>query len=255
MIDIHCHILPGVDDGAQTFEDSILMAKEAVSQGIDIIVATPHHHNGRYINEKENIIELVEKLNERLLEERIPITILPGQESRIYGEVLEDYLTNKVLTLNNTHKYILIEFPSNQIPRFTEQLFFDVQANGLTPVIVHPERNSILMKNPHLLYKFVSQGALTQVTAASLVGQFGKKIKKFSFDLIDSNLVHVLASDAHNVSGRNFNMKEAEDIIKSKYGQEVLYFFHENANAMIKGERCFTYPPEEIKRKKILGFL
>lgn len=146
MIDIHCHILPGVDDGAQTFEDSILMAKEAASQGIDIIVATPHHHNGRYINEKENIIELVDKLNERLLEERIPITILPGQESRIYGEVLEDYLTNKVLTLNNTHKYILIEFPSNQIPRFTEQLFFDVQANGLTPVIVHPERNSILIK-------------------------------------------------------------------------------------------------------------
>lgn len=253
MIDLHCHILPNVDDGAQTIEDSVDMAKKATIEGIHTIVATPHHKNGKYINEKKDILQQVSDLNERLMEENIPLTILPGQEIRIYGEMIEDYHNGKILTLNQTNKYIFVEFPSNHVPRFTEHLLYDIQAEGLTPIIVHPERNSRLIEDPDILYNLVNKGAMTQVTASSLIGLFGKKIKKFSFDLIDGNLTHVIASDAHNICGRSFHMQEASELISSKYGMDMLHMFQENTEAIMKGNACFKDTPEKVKKKKFLG--
>lgn len=253
MIDLHCHILPGIDDGAQTMEDSLEMARQAVSEGIYTIVATPHHQNGKYINEKNEILQRVAALNEQLLQENIPLTILPGQESRIYGEMIEDYRNGKILTLNSTNKYVFVEFPSSQVPRFTERLLYDVQSEGLTPIIVHPERNSRLIEDPDILYNLVNKGAMTQVTASSLTGRFGKKIKKFSMDLIDANLTHMIASDAHNISGRNFHMQEASELISAEYGMDMLYLFQENAQAIVNGSACFKDTPEKVKKKKFLG--
>ncbi|MGG0449213.1 CpsB/CapC family capsule biosynthesis tyrosine phosphatase [Priestia megaterium] len=253
MIDIHCHILPGIDDGAQVLEDSLDMARQAVSEGIHTLIATPHHKNGKYINEKQTIIQQVDQLNMELQKQRIPLTILPGQESRIYGELVEDYTRGKVLTLNDNHKYVFIEFPSNQVPRYAEQLFFDVQSEGLTPIIVHPERNSKLLEDPNLLYNFVNKGALTQVTASSVTGRFGKKVRKFSLDLISANLTHVIASDAHNVSGRNFLMAEAMDVIEQEYGIDMIELFNSNAAAITEGSVCFKDSPEKIVKKKFLG--
>lgn len=253
MIDLHCHILPGIDDGAQTMEDSLSMARQAVSEGIHTIVATPHHQNGKYINEKAQIIKKVEILNKELQLQQIPLLILPGQESRIYGEMVEEYHFDKILTLNNTNKYLFIEFPSSQVPRFTERLLFDIQSEGLTPIIVHPERNSRLIEDPDILYNLVNKGALTQVTAASLTGRFGKKIKKFSQNLIEANLTHVIASDAHNTSGRRFCMAEAADMIEKEYGIDMLYLFQDNADSIIKGNACYRESPEKIKKKKFLG--
>ncbi|MEH6986046.1 tyrosine-protein phosphatase [Priestia megaterium] len=254
MIDLHCHILPGVDDGAKTIGDSLDMAKEAVSEGIHTIVATPHHQNGKYINEKHEILQHVSSLNERLVQENIPLTILPGQESRIYGEMVEDYRYGKILTLNHTSKYIFVEFPSSQVPRFTERLLYDIQAEGLTPIIVHPERNSRLIEDPDILYNLVNKGAMTQITASSLTGRFGKKIKKFSFDLIDSNLTHMIASDAHNISRRSFHMEEANELISAEYGMDMLYLFQENVEAIVNGKACFKDTPEKVKKKKLLWF-
>src|SRR6478735_6771419 len=114
MIDLHCHILANIDDGSQSDEMSVAMARKAVSEGITQIVATPHHQNGRYVNEKDLIVKKVNDLNELLVKEDIPLTVLPGQENRIYGEILEDYQDSKILTLNDTGKYIFIELPSSQ---------------------------------------------------------------------------------------------------------------------------------------------
>ncbi|MED4013603.1 CpsB/CapC family capsule biosynthesis tyrosine phosphatase [Priestia aryabhattai] len=254
MIDLHCHILNGIDDGAKTIDDSIIMAKKAFDEGIQKIVATPHHRNGKYFNEKNNILKQVSELNRYLLHQNIPVTILPGQETRIYGELVKDYRNGKILTLNQTNKYIFIELPSNQVPQFTSKLLYDVQTEGLVPIIVHPERNIRLIEDPHILYNLVNQGALTQVTAMSLVGGFGKKIQKFSFELIEFNLAHIIASDAHNVSGRGFYMKEAKELLSSKYGVDMLYMFSENAEAVIDGKNCFKDAPQNVKRKKIFRF-
>ncbi|WP_078378863.1 tyrosine-protein phosphatase [Sutcliffiella halmapala] len=253
MIDIHCHILPNLDDGAKHLTESIEMAHQAVSEGITSIIATPHHQNGKYNNTKEEILQYVEQLNGILQKEMIDLTILPGQETRIYGEILEDYERGEILTLNNSDKYLFIEFPSNHVPRYTQKLLYDIQLQGITPIIVHPERNSEIIENPGILYELVKKGACTQVTATSLVGGFGKNIKKFSFELIEANLTHFIASDAHGLKTRKFNMREAFALVEKQFGFNKQYMFMENAQYLVNGEGLMIEPPERIKKKKFLG--
>jgi protein-tyrosine phosphatase len=250
MIDLHCHILPGVDDGAHSLSDSLNMARKAVEQGIHTIVATPHHRNNRFENRKPSIIDRVEELNTILIEEKIDVKILPGQEVRLHGEILEGYKAGEILPVNHT-PYVLVEFPSNHVPRYAEKLFYDLQMNGLIPVIVHPERNQEIIERSDLLYQLVKKGALTQITAASINGDFGKKIKNFSLQLVEANLTHFIASDAHNVTNRSFKMSEAYDLIEKKYGIEMVYYFEENAATLIEGKHVYKEDPEPIKRKKL----
>lgn len=249
MIDLHCHILPEMDDGAIDCLTSINMAKKAVSEGITAIVATPHHQNGHYSNEKRDIIGKVHLLNEILDKENIPLKVLPGQEVRIYGDLLKDYRNGEILTINNLDKYLLLEFPTNHIPYYAEQLLFDIQAYGLIPVIVHPERNKKLIENPDILYDFINKGCLAQVTTGSITGNFGKKILNFSHELINANLIHFLSSDAHNLHSRSFNMQEALSAIEKKHGQDITYMFIENANSAVNGNMCIREVPTKIKKK------
>ena len=185
--------------------------------------------------------------------EGIPLTILPGQENRIYGEIIEDYLSGgKILPLAET-SYLFIEFPSGSVPRYAERLLYELQTEGLVPIIVHPERNQEIIENPDLLYKFVNNGALTQVTAGSVCGYFGKNIKKFSRQLIEANLTHFIASDAHNVHNRSFKMVEAFEQIEKSYGMDMVYLFRENAELLVQGKNVFKEMPEKVQRKKFLG--
>lgn len=252
MIDIHCHILPGIDDGAQSMEDTIKMARAAVDEGIHTIIATPHHKNSKYDNPKDLIIPKVEEVNQALTIEGIDLKILPGQEVRLYGELMEGIENNEILSLNHT-QYVFVEFPSNHVPRYAETLLFDLQLKEITPIIVHPERNQEIIERPEVLYNLVKKGALTQVTASSVSGHFGKKIKNFSFQLIEANLTHFIASDAHNVGSRGFKMAETLDIIESKYGIDLVYFFQENAELLVQGNHVYQDTPEPIKKKKFLG--
>ncbi|SHP75489.1 Tyrosine-protein phosphatase YwqE [Mycobacteroides abscessus subsp. abscessus] len=252
MIDIHCHILPSLDDGAKEISDSIAMAREAVKEGIDTIIATPHHKNGQFENKKEDIKKEVELLNKTLQKENIPLIILPGQETRIFGEFLDEQELVHILPLNDT-QYVFVELPSSHVPRYTERLLFDIQLKGLTPIIVHPERNTEIIKNPDVLYNLVKKGALTQVTASSVAGYFGKKIQKFSNQIIEANLTHFLASDAHNVNNRTFKMMDALDIIETRFGVDMMYLYTENAELLRDGKNVMKEIPEKVKVKKFLG--
>ncbi|MBX0357732.1 tyrosine-protein phosphatase [Halobacillus sp. Nhm2S1] len=253
MIDIHSHILPGVDDGAQTIEDSIKMAEAALQDGITHIVATPHHNNGAYNNYKNNILLQVDELNRTFQERDIELVVLPGQETRIYGEMIEGLNGDEILPINEKTKYIFVEFPSNSVPRFSSQLFFDLQVKGYHPVIVHPERNKAIIENPELLYSFIKKGAYSQLTAGSVCGKFGRKIKKFSQQLIESNLAHFIASDAHNTKTRSFCMSEAFNEVRKNFGMDMVYQLSENAEDVIADRVLQSYPPHHVKREKILG--
>lgn len=253
MIDLHCHILSGVDDGAQSIEDSIEMAKAACKEGIHTIVATPHHQNGVYINPAESVLHQVKQLNDRLKEEDINLTILPGQEIRLYGELLEDYESGYIVTLNRTDKYMLIELPANHVPRYAEKMLYELRVKGITPIIVHPERNAEIIERPEVLYKLVNQGALTQITAGSVTGKFGKKIKKFTLQLMEHHLTHVISSDAHNTTTRSFYLQDAYEVVERTFGSSILYYFKENTYSLISGKMIYREEPEKIKRKKILG--
>lgn len=253
MIDIHCHILPGVDDGARTLDESIEMARVAAQQGIHTIVATPHHRNNQFENNGLDIIERVNELNIILQNEKVPVEILPGQETRIYGDIGEGIELKEILPVNMNTPYILIELPTSNVPKYTKKLLYDLQIEGYTPVIVHPERNSELLNKPDILYDLVKSGVLTQLTAASLVGKFGKKIRGFSHEILQANLTHFLASDAHNVVSRGFVMQEALLEIEESYGEELIYDFLENAKKMVSGETIIGEVPEKIVRKKLFG--
>lgn len=250
MLDLHCHILPNIDDGARSWEDSFALARLAVDEGITHILATPHHLNGKFENKKQDVIELTEELQQRLDAEKIPLEVFPSQEVRLSGDILAGIENDEILFVDETNKYLLIEFPTMTIPHYAEQLFFSLQQKGITPVIVHPERNQEIIENPDRLLEFIERGALAQVTASSYTGVFGKKIAELSSQLIDANLVHVLASDAHNTRGRAFNMKEAFQKLEKEFGKEKVREFQQNAKDLINGDYIQPNTPSEIRKKR-----
>lgn len=250
MIDIHCHILPGVDDGAENEQMSLVMARQAVSEGITQIVATPHHNNRYWNNPRSSIMKMVQSINRLLKQNQINLTVLPGQEPRIFGEMANDETERELLTVNDNKKYILVEFPTHHVPRYAQQLFFDFQVKGITPVIVHPERNQEIFDHPEILYSFITHGALSQVTASSLIGENGRKVRKRTIQFIDHNLVHFIASDAHNVTKRPFFIKRAFRELDNEFGKELSNIFKKNAELLIKGNQVNRNEPIELREKK-----
>lgn len=250
MIDIHCHILPNIDDGARSWEDSLALAELAVEEGITHLLATPHHLNGKYVNKKQEVSRITEELQKRMNQANLPLTVFPAQEVRVSGDILAGIENDEILFVDETNKYLLIEFPAMTIPHYAEQLFFSLQQKGITPVIVHPERNQEIIENPDRLLEFIERGALAQLTASSYIGVFGKKIAELSSQLIDANLVHVLASDAHNTRGRAFNMKEAFQKLEKEFGKEKVREFQQNAKDLINGDYIQPNTPSEIRKKR-----
>ncbi|MEH7525294.1 CpsB/CapC family capsule biosynthesis tyrosine phosphatase [Bacillus sp. JJ1503] len=254
MIDIHCHILPGIDDGAKDLIESIGMAKHAASKGITTIFATPHHKNGRYYNKGNKILAKVNKLNSKLRKAKIPVKILPGQEPRIYGELLEDYKAGKILTLNNQHKYLLVELPDTHVPAYAVKLLFNIQLEGITPIIVHPERNVQIRENPDILHQLVMNGAATQITASSLIGYKGKKLRKFSLQLIKHHLTHFIASDSHRLSRSSFKLNEAYEVINEEFGTDYSNLLQENTRKLLNGNGINRQEPNKIKMNRWFHF-
>ena len=250
MIDLHCHILPGVDDGPKDWEMSLEMAKAAVDEGITHILATPHHMNRYWMNPKSDVLLLVNELQERIDNENIPLTIFPGQEVRLHGEILQNIQKDEICFIDEFNQYILIEFPTATVPDYADRLFYEMQSAGITPVIVHPERNHAILKDPSILYEFVSRDILTQLTAASYLGLFGKEIEKLSTQLIEHNLVHFLASDAHNVTSRNFYMKEAFEKLEKEYGNEKIRAFDQVTRDLVNGDVVSIPDPRKIEPTK-----
>ncbi|MDL4838948.1 tyrosine protein phosphatase [Aquibacillus sp. LR5S19] len=253
MIDVHCNILPGADDGSRHMEESVAMAKEAINQGIDTVIATPHHMDGKYHNFKHEILKYVKDLNDRLQSEGIPLTVLPGQNIRIYGELLDSFKQDHLLELNENSGYLMIELPINHIPQYTNQLIFDLQIQGYRPIIVHPELHEQFIDDPNPLYELVKNGALVQIGAGSIIGKNGKKVQKFVHQLINANLAHFLGSEAHDHN--NYSFQQAVREVRKKYGNGTVYLFTENALLLIKGETVIADQPTRIKKKKILGLI
>ncbi|WEV60770.1 tyrosine protein phosphatase [Streptococcaceae bacterium ESL0729] len=250
MIDLHCHILPGVDDGAQTIEDSMDMANKAVSQGITHILCTPHHNNGKYDNKASKVIPRVLALQEELDKRDIPLTVLEGQEVRITGSLIEDIVRDEILFTDLDNKYILIEFPTIDVPSYSEQIFVDLISRGHTPVIVHPERNAVFREDPNKLIDFLDMGVLAQLTAPSYVGVFGKSIQKTAKLMVKHNMVQMVASDAHNLKHRNFYLKEAYQAIEKDFGKKKVEYMKQVAKDLLNGDPVSRPEYSEIRKKK-----
>ncbi|MDL4838949.1 tyrosine-protein phosphatase [Aquibacillus rhizosphaerae] len=252
MIDINCQILHGFDNGAKHSEESIAIAREAVKQGVDTIIATPTHTSGDFHRFKLETVNQVNIINQRLSEENIPLTVLPGQIAPIDEELLTN-INENVLFINEISSYLLLELPPNDIPHYTRQLIFDMQIQGYKPIIVHPERNQQMMSEPNQLYELVRQGALVQLSAQSITGEHGKKVYKLAHEFMENNLAHFIGSEANNQD--DYLLEQALKVIKKKFDKSTVSFFVENPFLLINGETVLANEPVHITKKKILGIL
>lgn len=233
LVDLHCHILPGIDDGSPNLATSLELARSAVSEGIGYILATPHHLDRQYVNHRAAVEQAVVNFQRELDLAKIPLTIFPGQEVHLNGDLLERL--PDLLGLDESMHYMLVEFPHQEVPTYARELFFQLNCQDIIPVIAHPERNAQILKHPEILYDLETQGALAQLTATSLVGGFGKKLRKFSIELIKHGLVQVVASDAHALKNRKFALREAYlalDEINRDFGP----IFFDNSKRLLNGE-------------------
>lgn len=235
MFDLHCHILPGMDDGAQTLEESLVMAQKAVQQGITHILCTPHY-NQRFHNTKNEILEAVPKLQTELDKRDIPLTLFEGQEVRISDQMPEELAAGQLLCADVTDRYLLVEFPTRDIPDYAEVVLYKLCRQGVTPVIVHPERNREFQKEPNRLLPFLDMGCLAQLTAPSIVGEFGKDVQRLSHQLVQNRMVQMVASDAHGLKTRDFYLKEAYQYIHKEIDPQLIPYMDQVCRDIINGD-------------------
>lgn len=216
MYDIHSHILPGIDDGSENMEEAVCIARKACAGGVKAIVGTPHVLNAPSYRFCKTIIETTTELNHRLADEQVDIKVLSGAEFFVSPD-LPGYIQDfPELTINKANRHILVEFPSEGIPRFVQQIFFELLVRGITPIIAHPERCLAIQKKPKLLMNYIENGCLIQINAGSLIGKYGKKALKTSKLLLAKGLTHIVASDSHSCNGEYLlsrGMAEVVDIV------------------------------------------
>jgi protein-tyrosine phosphatase len=237
MIDLHCHLLPGIDDGPQDMVQALALCRLAVEDGISHAICTPHVHAGRWENTRSSIAGRIGELRQALVEQDIALKLGFAGEVRASEQVMALVSQGELPTYGSyeTHAVVLLEFPHNALPVGSEQLIDWMLRHGYRPLIAHPERNKAVMKNPDLLLPLVERGALLQLTAGSIVGDFGAAAESVSLDLLTRDLVAVVASDAHNQRGRRPRMQAAFSVVESNFGAQ-------------RAQRLFVLTPQSIVR-------
>lgn len=244
MIDIHHHCLPGIDDGPRDMDEAVDLCAMAAAESIETIVATPHVLRGRWRTaSSEELRSRLEELRERTGDRP---HLLLGSEY-FFGHDMVEVLAdgNAILPLADS-RYILVEFAANSIPPLVEQPFYRLQLDGWTPVIAHPERNTALQARPELLLRLIEAGARTQVTTASLLGDFGATARRTAEFLLRSGMVHFLATDAHNPGRRPPRVLAARDAVCDLVGEAAWHALTiDNPAAVIAGTALpFTPEPQ-----------
>jgi protein-tyrosine phosphatase len=250
MIDLHCHILPGIDDGAGSLSESIEMCRIAVKDGISKVVCTSHHVVGKYNNGRGRIMKEVKKLQASLYDESIPLTLYPGCEIRLDLNLVERVKAGELLTMNDSGRHITLELPDEALPKNMEEIISSLIFAGIIPIIAHPERNRVIRSNPGAIYRLVELGALAQLTSASLTGLFGSEIKNFSIFLLEHRLAHMLVTDAHSSRRRrpvlSEGLKRLKKIVGEKTAMEMVETIPEK---ILNGEDVDMKYPVPLKEK------
>lgn len=233
MIDLHCHILPGLDDGPPRIEESLEMCRIAVEDGIRTVVATPHMLNGMFRVERRDVLAGVEALSVALRDASIPLRILPGADVHLDQSVPGCMDRGEIVTVADLGRHLLLELPQDIVPEGTGELLFQIQLRGATPIITHPERNIAIQQNPTILQGLVRAGSLTQITAGSLTGTFGNRVRDSALKMLRSGIAHLVSTDAHNTGRRSPRLSDARRIVEEVAGRE-------------EGDRIFVERPGRI---------
>lgn len=221
MIDIHTHILPEIDDGADSLDEAYEMALMAVRSGVKALVATPH--SNQRVDFLDDELKRQEKafveLEQILLQEKVPLKLYRGMEIWSSVDVVEKIKLGKLITLNQT-PYVLIEFAFDEEPWLIEAIIEELQGAGLVPILAHPERYFCVQDEPNLLHEWRMQGALAQMNKGSILGRFGWEIERTAEVLLRNHLFACIASDAHHAYVRTTDMKELHYYLQRHYSLE-----------------------------------
>ncbi len=238
MIDLHFHCLPGIDDGPTDWEAAVALCRAAAADGVTTIVATPHVLRDRWLNEDAASRDrLIMKLNSLL--DGAP-AVLPGCEYYFSSDALELWEQGSAgpLTGLNRSKYLLIEFPAMRIPEQAEAVLYEMIVAGVKPVIAHPERNLVFAEQPEKLERFVEIGALSQVTAASITGAFGRAAFAAAEEFFRRGLIHLVASDSHSIDRRPPSMSAAREAVRRRWGSDAESILFEVTPAVILNNKA-----------------
>jgi len=252
-IDLHAHILPRLDDGAESLEESVEMCRISYGDGVRTIVATPHILPGVYKNNRSTILAKTQELNEAVrkfgVQNPDPRTqqldnptngfkILPGADVHFSPNLLELCENGEIVTGNDAGRFLMVEFDYMNLPYQGEEVLFKLISHGIIPVITHPERNLEIARAPKRYYEMIKMGCLGQVTAMSLTGEFGSEVKRAADQLLAHRLIHFIASDTHSVHERppllSPGVREAEKRVGKEEAEKMVT---EYPRALLEGRR------------------
>lgn len=242
IIDIHCHLLPGIDDGSKSWDESLRMAQQAVAEGIVAMIVTPHQLGQYSVTTGNQIRRLTAEFQERLEAAGIPLQVFAGADVRIAEDMIARLKQGDCLTLADTGRYVLLELPHElYIP--LEPVLEQLQRIGVMGILSHPERNQGLLRQPELIPRLIERGCLMQITADSLTGTFGSEPEEYSVSMLQNGWVHFIATDAHSPRNRRPRIQDAlqrvESLCGAAYARAITY---DNPLAVLQGEVCPQLP-------------
>ncbi|MGD0533089.1 MAG: CpsB/CapC family capsule biosynthesis tyrosine phosphatase [Methyloceanibacter sp.] len=217
MIDLHCHILPGIDDGAADLAVSMAMARAFVADGVSVVACTPHILPGLYSNSGPEIRKAVARLQQTLDRDGIPLRLVTGADNHIVPSFVAELRSGHLLSLADT-RYVLVEPPHHIPPPRMEDLFFSLLIAGCVPILTHPERLTWIQAHYDAIQRLVRGGVWMQITAGSLAGAFGRNARYWGERMLDEGCVHILATDAHDVDRRPPNLNLGRELAAKRVG-------------------------------------
>lgn len=223
MIDLHSHLLHGVDDGAQDIASSLALLRCAIDDGISHITLTPHIHPGRYENNAGTLEGPFSELKQQVADQGLAINLALAGEVRLSPEILTLVATKQVPFLGNWQgkNVMLLELPHGQIPPGSDKLIDWLLARDILPMIAHPERNKVIMADITKLHSFVTSGCLLQLTAMSVTGDFGEAAYNTAQKILEADWATIVASDAHNLKHRPPVLSRAYSFVSDNYGEQI----------------------------------
>jgi len=251
-IDIHSHLIPQFDDGPKNFRESLDMLKQAADQGITEVFATSHFNEWIPREVETEYFDKLTQLREKAEHENLSIAIHSGAEIFYHQYVEKTVKKSKVTTLGNWGQYILLEFPMFQMPDGAEEVLFKLAAEKYIPIVAHPERYVKIVERPRRILNFIRFGGLLQVNGGSILGHFGKEIQKVALQLLEQELVHFIASDAHSPKIRQYVLKPVYEFLQDKIPEDYLKRLLFDHQKMILDQQILE--PIQIPEEEKLGF-
>ncbi len=247
MIDFHTHIIPAIDDGVKTIDDTIEVIKEAKKAGFTAIISTSHYLEGNYEAREEQRKEYIKQIKSKLYEKNSEIEIYLGSEIYISYNMLQLIKEKKASTINNS-RYVLFELPRNDNVIYLKQIVNQLLEEQYIPIIAHPERYSYVQKNPNMLLELIEKGVLIQSNYGSFIGKYGKHAKKTVKILLKHNMIHFLGSDVHRPKAIYINISKAIEEIKKIIGSEKFkQITEENPKLVLDDKTIKTDLPQRVK--------